>query len=58
MTLIDWIREYDKDKEKEIEDLFDSNQEPVFNDLEFFDTYVEKIPIGMKRRSIFYELPY
>lgn len=30
----------------------------MFNDPNFFDTYVEKIPIGMKRKSIFYELPY
>jgi hypothetical protein len=28
--------------------MFDSNGEPMFDDLEFFDTYVEKFPIGMK----------
>ena len=39
-------------------EMFDSNGEPMFDDLEFFDTYVEKFPIGMKRKSIFYELPY
>jgi hypothetical protein len=30
----------------------------MFDDPNFFDTYVEKIPIGMKRKSVFYELPY
>jgi hypothetical protein len=30
----------------------------MVDDLEFFDTYVEKMPIGMKRKSVFYELPY
>jgi hypothetical protein len=30
----------------------------MLDDFEFFDSYVEKIPIGMKRKSIFYELPY
>jgi hypothetical protein len=30
----------------------------MFDDPEFFDTYVEKMPIGMKRKSAFYELPY
>jgi hypothetical protein len=38
--------------------LFDSNGEPIFDDLEFFDTYVEKIPIGMENKYVFYELPY
>jgi hypothetical protein len=38
--------------------LFDSNGEPMFNDFYFFDTYVEKMPIGMKMKSVFYELPY
>jgi hypothetical protein len=38
--------------------MFDSNGEPMFDDPEFFDTYVEKFPIGMKRKSVFYELPY
>jgi hypothetical protein len=30
----------------------------MFNDHESFDTYVEKIPIGMKRKFVFYELLY
>jgi hypothetical protein len=30
----------------------------MFDDPKFFDTYVEKIPIGMKIKLIFYELPY
>ena len=38
--------------------MFDSNGEPMFDDLDFFDTYVEKFPIGMKKKSIFYDLPY
>ena len=38
--------------------MFDSNGEPLFNDLKFFDTYVEKMPIGMKRKSIIYEHSY
>jgi len=29
----------------------------MFDDPELFDTYVEKFPIGMKRKSIFFELP-
>jgi hypothetical protein len=58
MTLVDWIGAYGTEKENEMEELFDSNGEPVFDDLEFFDTYVEKMPILMKRKSIFYELPY
>ena len=58
MTPIDWIRAYDMEKEKEFSKLFHSNGEPLFDDTEFFDTYIEKIPIGMKSKSIFYELPY
>jgi hypothetical protein len=57
MTPTNWNRAYDT-KEKEMEKLFDSNGEPMFYDPKCFDTYVEKIPIGMKRKSIFYELPY
>ena len=38
--------------------MFDSNGEPMFDDLEFFDTYVEKFPIGMKRKYMFYNLPF
>lgn len=30
----------------------------MFDDPKFFDTYVEKFSIGMKRKSIFYELSY
>jgi hypothetical protein len=58
LTLAYWIREYDIEKEKEMVELFDSNGDPMFDDLEFFDTYVEKMPIGMKRKFVFYELPY
>ena len=38
--------------------MFDSNVEPLIGVPEFFDTYEEKIPIGMKRKSIFHGLPY
>ena len=38
--------------------MFDSNGDPMFDDSELFDTYVDKFPIGMKRKYIFYELPY
>ena len=38
--------------------MFDSNGEPKFDDPDFFNTYVKKFPIGMKRKSIFYDLPY
>ena len=48
--------EYGIEKEKEMEELVDSNGEPMFDDPEFFDTYVEKMPIGMKRKFVFYEL--
>jgi hypothetical protein len=41
-----------------MEKLFDSNGEPMFDDPKFFDTYVEKIPIGMKMKSVVYEIPY
>ena len=58
MTQIDWLKAYDKEKEKEIVHMFDSNGEPMFDDPELFDTYDEKIPKGMKMKSIFYELPY
>ena len=57
MTPTYWISAYDT-KQKEFLELFDSNSEPLFNDPEFFDTYVEKIPIGMKRKSIFSDLLY
>ena len=35
-----------------------SNGEPMFDDWEISNIYVEKIPIGLKNKSIFYELPY
>ena len=38
--------------------MFDSNGKPMFDDPKLFDTYIEKFPIGMKRKSIFYKLPY
>ena len=58
MTPTIWIREYDKEKEKEMEKFLDPNGESMFDDPEFFDTYVEKMPIGMKKKFVFYELPY
>ena len=58
MTPAEWLRAYEREKEKEFIEMFDSNGEPMFDDPEFFDTYVEKFPIGMKRKSIFYNLPY
>ena len=58
MTLVEWLRAYEREKEKEFIEMFDSNGEPMFDDLEFFDTYVEKFSIRMKRKSIFYNLPY
>ena len=58
MTPIYWIRAYDIEKEKEFSELFDSNGEPLFNDPNCFDTYVEKMPLGIKVKSIFYELLY
>ena len=58
MTPVYWIREFAIKKEKEFLELLDSNGEPLFNDLEFFEPHVEKMSIEMKRKSIFYELPY
>ena len=52
------LRAYEREKEKDFIEMFDSNGEPMFVDIEFFNTYVEKLPIGMKRKSIFYNLPY
>ena len=43
---------------KGIVEMFDSNGEPMFDDLEFFDTYDEKMPKVMNMKSIFYEIPY
>ena len=56
--MTDWIRAYEREKDKETTYMFDSNGEPMFDDPEFFDTYVEKILKGMKRKSIFYDLSY
>jgi hypothetical protein len=36
----------------------DSNREPIFDDQNFFNAYVKKMPIGMNITSIFYEIPY
>ena len=58
MTPAEWLRAYEREKEKEFIEIFDSNGEPMFDDLEFFDTYNEKFSIGMKRKYIFYNLPY
>ena len=58
MTPTNYLREYDREKEKEIVDMFNSNEETMFDDHEFFNTYVVKIPIGMKRKLVFFELPY
>ena len=38
--------------------MFDSNGEPMFNDIELFDTCDEKMAEGMSMKLIFYELPY
>jgi hypothetical protein len=48
ITLGDWNRAYETEKEKEIAELFDSNRVPMFEYPKFFDTYFEKMPIGMK----------
>ena len=58
MTPAEWLRAYEREKEKEFTEMFDSNGEPKFDDPDFFNTYVEEFPIGMKRKSIFYDLPY
>ena len=57
MTLTDWIRAYDREKEKESVEMFNSNGEPMFDDPEFF-MRVEKIPVGMKNKYVFYDIPY
>jgi len=58
MTPAEWFRAYMREKEKEFIEMFDSNGEPKLDDPDFFNTYVEKFPIGMKRKSIFYNLTY
>jgi hypothetical protein len=57
MSLVEWIRAYDTEKEKENIELFDANGEPMFDYPQLFDSYAKKIPIGMKMKYIFYELP-
>ena len=57
MTSDDQLRAYDREEEKEIAEMFNSNGEHMFDDTEVFNIYDEKIPKGMKRKSIFYELP-
>jgi hypothetical protein len=54
MTPLEWLRTYEREKEKEIIEMFDSNEDPIFNDPELFYAYVEKFSIGMKRKFIFY----
>ena len=46
MTPGEWLRAYEREKEKDFIEIFDSNGEPMFDDPEFFDTYVEKFPLG------------
>ena len=58
MTPTNWMKAYDTKKEKGFSKMFDSNAKPLINDFEFFDTYEEKMPIGMKIKSIIYELLY
>jgi hypothetical protein len=40
MTMTYLIRAYDTKKEKEMVEFLNSNWEPMFDDPEFFDTYV------------------
>ena len=58
MTPTYWIRAYDIEKEKEFSELFDSNGEMLLDNPEFLDTCLEKMTIGMKSKSIFYEILY
>ena len=55
MTPIEWLNAYDIEK-NEFVDFLDSNMEPMFNHLEFLDTYVQKMLIVMKMKYAFYEL--
>ena len=57
-SLVDWIRAYDTEKENEFSEFFDLKRKPLFDDPKFLDTYVERMPIGMKRKYTFYDLPY
>lgn len=58
LTPVEWLRAYEREKEEEFAEMFDSNGEPMFDDTKFFETYIEKIPIGMKKKYVFYELLY
>jgi hypothetical protein len=58
MTPTKWLRAYEREKEKDIIEMFDSNGEPMFDDPKFFNAYVEKFSIWIKMKSIIYELPY
>jgi hypothetical protein len=46
MTPTNWSREYDIEKEKEMVEFFDSNGEPMFDDLEFLTLMLRKFPLG------------
>jgi hypothetical protein len=56
MTYAYWNREYDTKKDKEMVELFDSNGETMFDEPECFDTYIEKIPIGMERKFMSFHI--
>ena len=43
---------------KEIVEFLNLSEEPMLDDPKFFETNGEKIPIGMKTQSVFYELLY
>lgn len=57
MTPTNCSRAYEIEKGKETIELFDSKWEPMLDDFNFFNTYAKKIPIGMKKKFAFYELP-
>ena len=52
-----WIREYDLEKKNKFSEMFDSNAKALINDPKFFKTYEDKMPIRMKMKFIFYEIP-
>ena len=58
MTLVEWLRAYERGKDKKFVEMFDSNGDHMFDATKFFDTYVDKFPIGTKREYVFYDLPY
>ena len=37
MTPVEWLRAYEREKEKEFSKMIDSNGEPMFNDTKFLD---------------------